>query len=62
LERYFRYPGFAERADRPSGAASSAALAVVLARSGADKSSIRTEIEDRFGYDLARSLAAIRPS
>jgi ADP-ribosylglycohydrolase len=40
--------------------AQATALAVVLARSGAAKEDIRSEIEDRFGYDLARSLDAIR--
>jgi len=40
--------------------AQATALAVFLARSGADKESIRSEIEDRFGYDLARSLEVIR--
>jgi ADP-ribosylglycohydrolase len=41
--------------------AQATALAVFLARSGADNESIGSEIEDRFGYDLARSLDAIRP-
>jgi hypothetical protein len=36
-------------------------LAVFLARSGADKTSIKSAIEERFGYDLARSLDTIRP-
>ena len=36
------------------------ALAVFLARSGADKTIIKSAIEERFGYDLARSLDAIR--
>jgi ADP-ribosylglycohydrolase len=40
--------------------AQATALSVFLARCGADKASIRSEIEDRFGYDLARSLDAIR--
>jgi ADP-ribosylglycohydrolase len=42
--------------------AQAAALAVFLARSGADKTSIRSAIEERFGYDLARLLDAIRPT
>ena len=42
--------------------AQATALAVFLARSGADKESIRSEIQDRFGYDLTRSLDAIRPA
>jgi ADP-ribosylglycohydrolase len=42
--------------------AQATALAVFLARSGADKTSIKSAIEERFGYDLARSLDAIRPT
>ncbi len=42
--------------------AQATALAVFLARSGADKENIRSEIQDRFGYDLTRSLDAIRPA
>jgi ADP-ribosylglycohydrolase len=42
--------------------AQATALAVFLARTGADKKRIRSEIADRFGYDLARSLVAIRPT
>jgi ADP-ribosylglycohydrolase len=42
--------------------AQATALAVFLASSGADKEGIRSEIENRFGYDLARSLDAIRPT
>lgn len=38
------------------------ALAVFLARQGADKETIRKEIEDRFNYDLHRTVAGIRPS
>jgi ADP-ribosylglycohydrolase len=37
------------------------ALAVFLARTGAGKDMIRSEIEGRFGYDLGRQLDAIRP-
>ena len=40
--------------------AQATALAVFLARSGTDKTSIKSAIEERFGYDLARSLDAIR--
>jgi ADP-ribosylglycohydrolase len=42
--------------------AQATALAVFLARFGVDKTSIKSAIEERFGYDLARSLDAIRPS
>jgi ADP-ribosylglycohydrolase len=42
--------------------AQATALAVFLARSGADKTSIKLAVEERFGYDLARSLDAIRPT
>lgn len=42
--------------------AQATALAVFLARGGADKDEIRREITSRFHYDLARTLAAIRPS
>jgi ADP-ribosylglycohydrolase len=41
--------------------AQSVALAVFLARSGATKDEIREEISDRCGYDLTRSMEAIRP-
>lgn len=41
--------------------AQAAALAVFLARTGADKAAIRTEIEKRFDYDLGRTVEAIRP-
>jgi ADP-ribosylglycohydrolase len=37
------------------------ALAVHLARHGAGKETIRSEIAARFGYDLARSVKEIRP-
>ena len=36
--------------------------AIVLARQGADKSTIRREITDRFGYDLAFTCDSIRDS
>ena len=50
--------------DHPEGikGAQATALAVFLACTGADKAGIRSEIEGRFGYDLARSLDAIRPT
>jgi ADP-ribosylglycohydrolase len=38
------------------------ALAIFLARKGADKETIRREIGGRFGYDLSRRLDAIRPT
>jgi ADP-ribosylglycohydrolase len=49
--------------DHPEGVAGAqaTALAVFLARRGATKAVIRAQIEDRFGYDLGRSLDAIRP-
>jgi ADP-ribosylglycohydrolase len=40
--------------------AQATALAVLLARTGATKREIRTEIEGRFGYDLERSVEGIR--
>ncbi len=49
--------------DHPEGikGAQATALAVFLARSGADKESIRSEIQERFGYDLSRTVDSIRP-
>lgn len=49
--------------DHPEGVkgAQATALAVFLARRGADKGEIRREISDRFGYDLSRRLDDIRP-
>lgn len=41
--------------------AQSVALAIYLARTGADKGQIRKEIEARFGYNLHRTLDEIRP-
>lgn len=41
--------------------AQAVALAVHLAKNGTEKEGIRREIERRFGYDLQRSLDAIRP-
>jgi ADP-ribosylglycohydrolase len=40
--------------------AQATALAVYLARTGADKAMIRTRIESQFGYDLARTVESIR--
>ena len=42
--------------------AQATALAIFLARQGADKETIRKEIEDRFNYDLHRTIDVIRPS
>lgn len=42
--------------------AQATALAVFLARAGADKDEIRAEITIRFHYNLARTLAEIRPA
>jgi ADP-ribosylglycohydrolase len=42
--------------------AQATALAVFLARTGNNKKIIRREIEQRFGYDLNRSLERIRPA
>lgn len=49
--------------DHPEGikGAQALAVAVFLARRGADKRKIRDEIEDRFRYDLHRDVATIRP-
>ncbi|MBW1648358.1 MAG: ADP-ribosylglycohydrolase family protein [Deltaproteobacteria bacterium] len=41
--------------------AQATALSILLARRGADKETIRTEIAGRFGYDLDRTVDAIRP-
>lgn len=40
--------------------AQAVALAIFLARTGADKQAMRSELMQRFGYDLARTLDAIR--
>lgn len=42
--------------------AQSVALAIYLARIGADKDQIREEVETRFGYNLHRTLDEIRPT
>lgn len=49
--------------DHPEGVkgAQAVAAAVFLARTGADKATIRAELAGRFGYALDRSVAAIRP-
>ena len=49
--------------DHPEGVkgAQAVALCVYLARTGADKERIRSEISRRFGYDLQRTLDEIRP-
>lgn len=41
--------------------AQATALAVFLARTGYSKDEIRAEIASRFGYDLKRTISAIRP-
>ena len=50
--------------DHPEGikGAQAVALAVFLARSGADRKQIRCELTDRFNYDLTRTPDEIRPS
>jgi ADP-ribosylglycohydrolase len=50
--------------DHPEGikGAEATAAAVFLARTGTPKPEIRAFIEGRFGYDLGRSLADIRPT
>ncbi|MDP6778582.1 MAG: ADP-ribosylglycohydrolase family protein [Candidatus Latescibacteria bacterium] len=42
--------------------AQATALAVLLARTGAAKESIRAEIQQRFDYDLSRTIDEIRPT
>jgi ADP-ribosylglycohydrolase len=41
--------------------AQAAALAVYLAKTGADKEAIRRRIQEEFGYDLSRTIDRIRP-
>lgn len=50
--------------DHPEGikGAQAVALAVFLARTGSSKDVIRREITERFGYNLNRTLAEIRPA
>jgi ADP-ribosylglycohydrolase len=49
--------------DHPEGikGAQAAALGILLARKTQDKELLRTELSDRFGYDLSRSVEDIRP-
>jgi ADP-ribosylglycohydrolase len=49
--------------DHPEGVkgAQAVALAVFRARTGYSKDAIRTEIVERFGYDLDRTIEGIRP-
>ncbi len=49
--------------DHPEGikGAQTTALAVYLARTGADKEAIRRRIHAEFGYDLSRTIDQIRP-
>lgn len=49
--------------NHPEGIKGAQAIAVciVLARQGANKAAIRQTVADRFGYDLSKSLDAIRP-
>ena len=49
--------------DHPEGVkgARAVALAVLLARRGAEPAELRRELAGRFGYDLDRTAAAIRP-
>jgi ADP-ribosylglycohydrolase len=49
--------------DHPEGikGAQAVAAAIFLARNGASKTGIRSEIETRFGYNLGRTLEEIRP-
>lgn len=42
--------------------AQATALSVLMARQGADKETIRKEIENRFNYDLQRTVDGIRPA
>jgi ADP-ribosylglycohydrolase len=42
--------------------AQATALAIYLSRTGKDKSDIKHEITNRFGYDLDRTLDEIRPT
>ena len=50
--------------DHPEGikGAQAAAAAVFFARTAGDKARVKKEVEDRFGYDLNRTLDRIRPS
>ncbi len=50
--------------DHPQGIAGAQAVAaaVFLARMGADREQIRSELSARFGYDLDRTVESIRPA
>lgn len=50
--------------DHPEGikGAQAVALGILLARQGADPAQIKNEISARFGYDLDRTTASIRPT
>ena len=50
--------------DHPEGikGAQAVALAIFMARKRADRKAIRDELQARFGYDLGRTIARIRPS
>ena len=50
--------------DHPEGVrgAQAVALGVFMARSGATRNTIRQELQVRFGYDLNRTIVAIRPT
>lgn len=49
--------------DHPEGikGAQAVAAAIYLTRAGMDKNDLKKFIEERFGYDLSRTLAQIRP-
>ena len=49
--------------DHPEGikGAQATALAVYLARTGADKATLRSRIQRQFGYDLAATVDTLRP-
>jgi ADP-ribosylglycohydrolase len=49
--------------DHPEGikGAQAVAAAILLARKGIDKAGLRSYLEQTFGYDLSRSVDAIRP-
>jgi ADP-ribosylglycohydrolase len=49
--------------DHPEGikGAQATALAVYLARTGADKATLRSHIQRQFGYELGRTVESIRP-
>jgi ADP-ribosylglycohydrolase len=50
--------------NHPQGVAGAQAIALAIyrARKGASKDDIRSELEQRFGYDLQKPIAQIRPS